>query len=69
MSCLVCSKVVPRGRKLSHLCSFTCARIRRMRLKASLKKRKETTLKSSYKFTEELAEKVTGFFNNIFGDE
>ena len=67
--CLECGKRVPRGRRLSHICSFKCARTRRIKLKLNLKKRKESMLKSPPKLTKKFVEQVTGFFNNLFGVE
>lgn len=67
MSCLECGKGVPRGRKLSHTCSFNCGRRRRTRLNLNLKRRKESTLKKAPNLTEEFSKKFTGFFDTIFG--
>ena len=69
MVCLICGKGVPRGRKLSHLCSDKCTRMRRLELKENLKRRRERQVKPPRKLTKGLGEKITGFFNNIFGAE
>jgi len=69
MYCLECGKVIPRGRKLSHTCSYVCKRKRKMRLALSLKKRKERTMKKEPKLTEKIVEEFSAAINIIFGDE
>jgi len=62
MSCLVCGKPVPRGRRRSHLCSYRCARERRVELKKNLKRRSEKKMKQPRELTKRLGERVAGFF-------
>ena len=68
MRCLVCGKFVPRGRRLSHLCSDKCARKRRMELKENFKRRNERKIKPPRRLTKRLGERIAGFFN-LFEEE
>lgn len=68
MSCLVCGNPVPRGRRLSHLCSYRCARKRRVELKNNLKRRNEKKMKLPMKLTESMGERIAGFFGLLEGE-
>ena len=68
MDCKECGKSIPKGRVLSLTCSFNCGRIRRIRLGLNLKRRKESRPVKPHEVTRRMAEKITGFFNNLFAE-